>query len=430
MWKPIADAAACSRCWEAIDEIERGLLAYHASGAPYAGLAGNPLLSSGKLGPALFLAYLDVARQGSAAADHALELLCESIDTLGERRFSPSLYGGFCGVGWATEHLRRGFFEGDEGLAEPIDEALRGVLRNPAAIKPYELLSGLSGFGLYLLERLPHPVAYELLPKVLDHLAAAAERSPAGCTWSTLPEWLPDSERRKRPGGCYTLGVAHGVPGVLGFLAEARRAAIPDSRLAELAQGTVSWLLAQRLEATEESVFPSQIVPGSGATPSRTGWCYGDLGIAAVLLSAARAFARPDWEAEALGIAHLAAARPVEATGTVDATLCHGTAGISHLFLRLHQATDEPAMKAAALAWLARTLDWRRPGEGLAGFRSWVGSEETGGAWQAEPGFLLGAAGIGLALLAAVTDVEPAWDRVMLVDIPPRAAAAGEELAA
>jgi hypothetical protein len=32
---------------------------------------------------------------------------------------------------------------------------------------------------------------------------------------------------------------------------------------------------------------------------------------------------------------------------------------------------------------------------------------------------LTGAAGIALALLAAVTPVEPAWDKVLLVSVPP-----------
>jgi hypothetical protein len=40
--------------------------------------------------------------------------------------------------------------------------------------------------------------------------------------------------------------------------------------------------------------------------------------------------------------------------------------------------------------------------------------------WKTEPGFLSGVAGVGLALLAAVTDFEPLWDRVLLVSIPPK----------
>jgi hypothetical protein len=31
---------------------------------------------------------------------------------------------------------------------------------------------------------------------------------------------------------------------------------------------------------------------------------------------------------------------------------------------------------------------------------------------------LTGAAGIGLALLAATTTVEPTWDRILLLDLP------------
>lgn len=40
--------------------------------------------------------------------------------------------------------------------------------------------------------------------------------------------------------------------------------------------------------------------------------------------------------------------------------------------------------------------------------------------WRVDPGFLTGAAGIGLALLAAVAPVKPEWDRLLLVSIPPR----------
>jgi hypothetical protein len=34
--------------------------------------------------------------------------------------------------------------------------------------------------------------------------------------------------------------------------------------------------------------------------------------------------------------------------------------------------------------------------------------------WHPDPGFLTGAAGIALALLAATTAVEPEWDRILL----------------
>ena len=415
-WHPITDSDASLRLWEVVEEIERSLVERLDAGSSFPELARNPRLSSGKAGVALFFAYLDAARPGTGADERAFDLLGDCIDSLGEQLLSPSLYSGFAGIGWMIEHLTREVFEADDDLTEPVDALLRGMLVDPR-VKPFEMLTGIAGFGIYLLERLPHPNAAELLPRVLDQLEAAAERSPAGCTWFTRPEWLPDSERQRRPQGCYSLGVAHGMPGVIGFLAAAQHAGIADPRIPQLAEASIRWLLDRRLE-DKSSVFPALIVPGTPPEPTRTAWCYGDLGIACVLLSAARSFGRPDWEEEALALARLSALRSVEATGTVDSGLCHGAAGLAHLFLRIHHATGDPAMKEAALAWFERTLGMRQPGEGVAGFLSWL-AELGVGEWRGETGLLSGAAGVGLALLAAVSHVEPAWDRVMLVSLPP-----------
>ena len=163
-------------------------------------------------------------------------------------------------------------------------------------------------------------------------------------------------------------------------------------------------------------------MPDRPAEPTRTAWCYGDPGIAAVLLSAARSFGRADWESEALDVARRSARRSEQAAQTVDAGLCHGTAGLAHLFNRFHQATGDPELGEAALAWTRRTLDMQRPGEGIGGYRSYMTSEKAAdGDWSAQPGLLIGSAGIGLALLAAVSGVEPAWDRMLLTAIPPQA---------
>jgi hypothetical protein len=40
--------------------------------------------------------------------------------------------------------------------------------------------------------------------------------------------------------------------------------------------------------------------------------------------------------------------------------------------------------------------------------------------WDDDPTFLTGAAGVGLALLAAIEDVEPRWDALLLCDVPIR----------
>ena len=154
------------------------------------------------------------------------------------------------------------------------------------------------------------------------------------------------------------------------------------------------WVLAQRLPASEGSLFPYYSGPGIHAHGSRSAWCYGDPGVAATLLVAARAVGEQAWEDEAVEIAEADTARPLEQTGISDASLCHGAAGLAHLYNRLHHATGRASFEEAARAWYGRIYDHLPP---------------------KETGMLEGSAGVGLALLGAATDVEPSWDRVMLL---------------
>jgi len=62
----------------------------------------------------------------------------------------------------------------------------------------------------------------------------------------------------------------------------------------------------------------------------------------------------------------------------------------------------------------------RRPVGGIAGFEAWLPGPGMQLGWRTDPGFMTGAAGVGLALLAGLTFIEPEWDRLLLVAIPPR----------
>jgi hypothetical protein len=186
-------------------------------------------------------------------------------------------------------------------------------------------------------------------------------------------------------------------------------------RARPLLVGTVRWLLAQQTPGG----FPSGIEKERADQPARLAWCYGDPGVAAALLWAARLVDEPAWEQEARAIARRAAQQPAEQAGVVDAGLCHGAAGLGHLFNRLFQATGDPCLAEAARFWFERTLQMRRSGRGVGGYEAWQLDDDGKVTRIADPGLLTGAAGIALALLAVTTPVEPAWDRMLLVEIPP-----------
>jgi lantibiotic modifying enzyme len=421
VWSPILAPDAAESALRAVDEIAADLRATVDPPQPEEPTwhRRGPSLAGGDAGLATFLTYLDRVRPGQGYDDLSMHLLERAIDGTGVMQAPPGLYSGFSGVAWTLEHLRGRLFEEEEG--EDPGEEVASALVEHLGLSPwkghYDLISGLVGFGVYALERLPRPGGRECLERTVVRLAEIAERQAGGLiTWRTGPELLIDRELESFPQGHYNLGVAHGVPGVIGVLARACAAGV-EAR--ELLDGAVAWLLAQKLPPEAGAAFSYNVAPGSEPRATRLAWCYGDLGIAATLLMAARAVGEKAWEREAIGISRAAAERDVEKAGVVDAGICHGAIGVAHLFNRLYQASGEPALRAAALLWIEKALGYRQPGEGIGGFRMWIVGEGDELDWRNDPGFLTGSAGVGLALLAAATAEEPLWDRLLLSDVPP-----------
>jgi lantibiotic biosynthesis protein len=86
----------------------------------------------------------------------------------------------------------------------------------------------------------------------------------------------------------------------------------------------------------------------------------------------------------------------------------------------MFQSTVDNRLKEAAQTWFRRLLKMRRTSEGVAGFFALHPGADGEAQLASERGLLEGAAGVGLALLAGATAVEPEWDRMMLVSIGPK----------
>jgi hypothetical protein len=392
----------------------------------YGDVVAGPSLAGGAAGLAVLFAYRAMAGSGAddeIAAGHWLD---RAIDAAAAQPMGASLYIGLAGLRWTAAHVGR-FLPGldRQDANDEIDETLLEHLGQSPWRDEYDLIGGLVGLGVYALERLASGTdatrlaAIACLERVLDHLSQRAERRPEGVTWWTDPAWIIPAAREMFPRGYYNLGLAHGVPGVIGLLGCACAAGVAADRARQLLDGAVHWLLAQQ-RTEDPAAFPCWVGPAIPPVPARLAWCYGDLGLAVALLGAARCAGEASWERAALVVARRAAAWPYEQSGVVDAGLCHGAAGVGHLFNRLFQATGEACFAEAARFWFERTLALQQPGRGIAGYFSWSPGEDGALTWVAEPGLLTGAAGVALALLAAATPIEPTWDRALLVSVPPR----------
>lgn len=414
-WRPLVSGGTAQRALQAADSIAEAIASLDPSpGEP------DPSLGRGQAGLALLYGWLAQSRRTPHADELARRLLDGAVDAVSTQAMRVSLWGGFTGVAWAAELVDRALDPHPEDRNEAVDDVLLRLLsRGDPWSAPYDLVVGLVGLGVYALDRHPHPVAARCLRLTVERLHERAQQDGHGVVWWTPPEEIVDREARAEyPAGRVDLGVAHGMAGVIALLAGLCDAGIEQPTVRPLLDGAVRWLLAHPVPSDDDPTFPIWVAPGFQPSPARSAWCYGDPGIAAALLQAARSSGDAGWERAAVALACRAAERAPEVTGVVDAGICHGSAGLAHLYNRLYQATGEPKLGRAAVYWLERTLDYYRTARGSG--PSWVlGSTDPA---RQEPwtgiGVVDGAAGVALVLLAATTPVEPAWDRMFLLSAP------------
>lgn len=366
-----------------------------------------PDVGRGSAGAALLFAEL-AAESGSAAdAETALVFLDASLEQASEERPNALLYPGTVGVGWTLAYLEGGLVDPDPD--ENDVDALVAHALSSGTWPSNDLIRGVAGCGVYLVER-GRPADL-----VVERLTEMSVTTADGVTWWVDPATCLPDRAAAFPEGYYDLGIAHGQAGVIALLAHLVARGDDDAR--PLLEGATQWLLAQRLpDGMDHGRYPSIVAadprPRGG---SRLAWCYGDPGVAVGLYAAGRALGDEAIVKEAVDTAYAAAARPDDEAGVVDAPLCHGSAGLLHIFNRLWQQTGDERLAEAARHWFDVALAQRRPSEPVAGYGA-MRPPQGGGEFTYEPlaGFLEGATGVALAMLSAVIERETGWDLLLL----------------
>ncbi len=409
-WRPLLEGPDAERVWAVIHDIANGLRPQVENLQPTA----NPGVASGTAGLALFYAYLGAATGSGEWTELAQRLMEHSIDALSDRPLHPDFYEGFTGIAWAIDHLQGMLFEESEDDGDPIGEALLQVLERPQPFVrgEFDLIGGLSGYGIYSFHALPRPAARRCLELLVQRLIEIGEPVDGGFSWFSPPERLPDWQLEEAPNGKFNLGVSHGVAAVIAVLGLCAGAGAMSDAQRSILDRAVDWLLAQKQEG-KSWCFTNAVIEGKPSERDRLAWCYGDPGIAAALFTAARHCGDARWEAAALEVARTAATRPMEDSYIIDAGLCHGAAGLAHLFNRMYQASGDPVLAEAARAWFRYAVDMRQPGAGIAGYLFYIHPD-----WIPITGFIPGLAGVGLGLLGGVSSLDPAWDQVLVASVP------------
>ncbi len=348
---------------------------------------------------ALYWAYAAGELDDPQTDDRYSTAVDRLVDRISGEHDLHQLFGGLAGDAWVLAHIAT------ESAAEVlglVDRELLELLSVERWTRPYDLVGGLAGYGVYFLERLHNATedpaaAKQGLARVIHHLHSLHVHAPGGVTWKTAHEHVPGPRAADAPDGYYDLGVAHGIAGVIALLGKVIALGDPPPRTEHMLDDAMQWLWTHRQPPAPEGRFPAFLIPGRMVRRTRTAWCYGDPGIAVATWLAA--IHRGGSTADSLALARDVASRLPEHTQIVEAQLCHGAVGLAHLLARCHHASGDPALRESAIEWYRRALALPVP---------------------PRADLLEGAPGIGLALLAGLSTTEPAWDRRLLCDLPVR----------
>lgn len=406
-WLPLLPDTDAPACRQKLVEIAGVLLESQETPGE------KPGLLDGLAGRALFGFYYGRLTGDEIYFQYGYDALSDVFDAVNNGFDFFTMGGGLAGIGWTLEHLSQyGFLEtSTNDVLEELDPYLHSVMMREIKKGNYDFLHGALGVGFYFLSRFPQ-AGEAVLPYLEQSASGLNDLALRGGDGTVKWESIKDF---KTGGKGIGIALSHGMAAIVVFLSKLRRRGIALETVTPLLEGAVRYLLKQRLEGDSYfSCFPSWSMETDPPKSSRLAWCYGDLGISMALWQAAGAMKNAEWEKEALGVMeHAARRRDLKENSVVDAGLCHGTAGIAHIFHRMYRETGNDVFKETAIYWYGETLEMARFGDVNAGFRARY-AEEHGG-WVKKHDLLEGISGIGLALTGMVSQLEPAWDQCLLL---------------
>lgn len=221
--------------------------------------------------------------------------------------------------------------------------------------REFDLISGLTGFGAYLLRR--HGGG-GLLGDVLAYLVRLTEPRRFG-----LPGWWaldgPTGPGLGWEGGHGNLGIAHGITGPLSLLALATLRGVTVDGQANAMRRICAWLDQFRGGGAPRLWWPETLARGDhdhGRVPSggpyRPSWCYGTPGIAYAQHLAGLALNDPPRQRVALDALAWCVTDETQLARVRDVSLCHGWAGLVYIAWRT--GAHHPGIRAAVPGLLDR----------------------------------------------------------------------------
>jgi hypothetical protein len=377
-------------------------------------------LAEGDVGLALLCGQIGDYDNDMAWQSAAHRFLQQAALAAAHEPVPAGLFVGLAGLGFVASSLSHNGIR-YRRLLNSIDRALihrLGADQLDRTVDGFDVVFGLTGLGVYFLQRAHTPAGRKALHSVIDLLVGDSS-VPTPRQWSTPVSTMTGPMREMFPGGYIDCGLAHGVPGPLAFLARSRLRGVRDQRLDTVIEQAATWLALQRRDDSWGPDWPPGIPldalaagtahSHSRSVPTRAAWCYGSPGVARALWRSGVALDRAEWRDLAVEAMHAVYRRPADLRRVTSPGLCHGLAGLLHITLCFYHDTGDDEFARQARDLINQLLEQFDP-ESCYGFPFHErGNEIDSG------GFLEGATGVAVTLLAAASDQAPTWDELMLI---------------
>ena len=239
-------------------------------------------LAQGYAGLAVMAGYADRCFPGTdwdVVGHQFLSLAARGAEASSYR--PAGLWAGLSGLAFAAWYLSRDGARYGKLLGSVEDVLLPQVAdlaealqreRGGVRVSQFDLISGLSGVGAYLLCRQEEGRAAQLLETVMRALIDLVREEEPLPRWHTPARWLGDEQLvRAYPHGNLNCGLAHGIPGPLAMLALAYHQGVALDGAAEAIDRLAGWLSESRCDDAWGVNWPNAVAleptgPGDART--------------------------------------------------------------------------------------------------------------------------------------------------------------------
>ncbi|MGB8701983.1 MAG: lanthionine synthetase C family protein, partial [Thermosynechococcaceae cyanobacterium] len=215
-------------------------------------------VAQGDAGLAIMSAYLDSCfpeESWDITGHHYLQEAARAAEA--QVGIQIGLFSGLSGLAFAAWSLSRSGTRYNKLLTQ-IEEILLPQTMDQASslsrykglsVHQFDLISGITGVGAYLLSRRDQVGTSAALRAILSSLVELSQAEAGLPRWHTPAHLISDETmQRFYPNGNLNCGLAHGIPGPLALMALAQSCGVEVAGLSEAIERLARWLSQNHLE--------------------------------------------------------------------------------------------------------------------------------------------------------------------------------------